>query len=181
MKGASPLGVLAAAMNGIGSMMILVVMAVILIDIVGRFLFKQPLAGTPEIVAMSIAAIVFLQFPSTLRAGRVIAADGLLDLIGRRSIRWEQWLLALYHLLGGFMFAVVCVYVFGLTRGALAADDYYGSLSVFTFPKWPVYAVISFGCSVMVLQYIVLAAEYFAAGRRRERLLEVDLANKVLS
>ena len=132
-------------------------------------------------MAMSIALIVFLQFPSTLRAGRVIAADGLLACIGKRSVRWEQWLLAVFHLLGGAMFAVVCLHVFDLTREATVSEDYYGSLSVFTFPKWPVYAVVSFGSCVMVLQYLVLAAQYFRSGLRRERLIEVDPANKVLS
>ena len=94
MKAGSALGVLTATMNAVGSVMVLIIMAVILIDVGGRFLFNRPLSGTADIVAMSIAAIVFLQFPSTLRAGRVISADGLLGLVGARSVRGEQWLLA---------------------------------------------------------------------------------------
>jgi TRAP-type C4-dicarboxylate transport system permease small subunit len=180
-RGFSPLGALAKGMNACGTLMVLVIMAVILIDVFGRFFFKKPLPGTPEIVAMSIAVIVFLQFPSTLRAGRVIAADGLLEWVGNRSIRWEQWLLAAYHLLGGLMFAVVTRYVWPLVQNAYAQSDYYGSLSVFTFPKWPVFAIITFGCAVMSLQYVVLAVQYFGAGRRRERLFEIDPAMKVLS
>ncbi len=179
--GFSPLGALAAAMNAAGTLMVLVIMLVILIDVFGRFLFATPLAGTPEIVAMSIAVIVFLQFPSTLRAGRVISTDGFLEWVGRRSIRAEQWLLAFYHLLGGAMFVVVCSHVWPLMRGMFANGDYYGSLSVFTFPKWPVYAVIAFGCGVMSVQYLVLAWQYVMAGRRRQRLMEIDPANKVLS
>lgn len=168
-------------MNAAGSAMVLLIMAVILVDVAGRFIFNRPLAGTPEIVAMSIAVIVFLQFPSTLRAGRVIATDGFLEWLGRRSRRWEQWLLSLYHALGGAMFVVVCAYVIPLALGIYRNGDYYGSLAVFTFPKWPVYAVIAFGCGVMALQYLVLAWQYAAAGRRGERLFEIDPANKVLS
>jgi hypothetical protein len=33
----------------------------------------------------------------------------------------------------------------------------------------------------MVLQYAVLAGQYFRSGARRERLFEVDPANKVIS
>ncbi len=181
MKGFSPLGMLAAAMNAAGTLMVLVIMVVILVDVFGRFLFARPLPGTPEIVAMSIAVIVFLQFPSTLRAGRVIATDGFLDWVGKRSIRAEQWLLAAYHVLGGVMFVVVSSHVWPLARGMYANGDFYGSLAVFTFPKWPVYGIIAFGCAVMALQYAVLAWQYVNAGVRRERLFEIDPANKVLS
>lgn len=177
----SPLGALAATMNVTGSLMVLVIMAVILIDVFGRFLFSRPLPGTAEIVAMSIAAVVFLQFPSTLRAGRVIAADGLVEWVGSRSIRWEQWLLAAHHVLGGAMFVVVCTHVYPLARGAMISGDFYGSLGIFTFPKWPVFSIITFGCAVMALQYFVLAMQYVAAGRRGERLFEIDPANKVMS
>lgn len=177
----SLLGALAGTMNVTGTLMVLVIMVVILIDVFGRFFFNKPLPGTTEIVAMSIAAVVFLQFPSTLRAGRVIAADGLVEWVGKRSIRWEQWLLAAHHVLGGVMFIVVCTHVFPLARGAMASGDFYGSLGVFTFPKWPVYSVITFGCGVMALQYLVLAWQYVMAGRRGARLIEVDPANKVLS
>ena len=177
----SPLGVLAAVMNATGTLMVLVIMAVILVDVFGRFLFARPLPGTPEIVAMSIAVIVFLQFPSTLRAGRVISTDGFLEWVGQRSIRAEQWLLALYHLLGGVMFVVVASHVWPLARGMFASGDFYGSLAVFTFPKWPVYSIIAFGCAVMALQYVVLAVQYVGAGLRQERLFEIDPANKVLS
>ena len=180
-KSFSPLGALAGVMNITGTLMVLVIMAVILVDVFGRFLFSRPLPGTPEIVAMSIAVVVFLQFPSTLRAGRVIAADGLVEWIGKRSICWEQWLLAAHHVLGGVMFIVVCTHVFPLARGAFANGDFYGSLGVFTFPKWPVFAVITFGCAVMALQYLVLAVQYVMAGRRGVRLIEVDPANKVMS
>lgn len=176
----SALGVLTAAMNAAGTVMVLVVMAVILVDVFGRFLFSRPLPGTPEIVAMSIAAIVFLQFPSTLRAQRVIAADGLVEMLGRRSVRAEQWLLALHHAVGAAMFAVVCRWVWPLVLDAHANQDYYGSLGVFTFPKWPVFAVIGFGSAVMALQYAVLAAQFVRAGVRRRRLFDIDPADRMV-
>ena len=62
-----------------------------------------------------------------------------------------------------------------------ASGDFYGSLAVFTFPKWPVYSIIAFGCAVMALQYMALAVQYVGAGLRHERLFEIDPANKVLS
>jgi len=177
----APLGALTNAMNALGTVMVLFIMAVIVTDVMGRALFRAPLSGTAEIVAMLIAAIVFLQFPSTLRAGRVIQTDGLLEWIGARSVRTEQFLLALYHLLGGIMFVVVAAYVWPLVLGVWRNAEFYGNIGVFTFPKWPVFGIIAFGCSVMAIQYFVLALRFVGAGRRRVRLLTVDPASKVVS
>ena len=79
------------------------------------------------------------------------------------------------------MFSVVCANVFALAIGAVRSDDYYGSLSGFIFPKWPVFSVITFGCAVMALQYLVLAVQYARAGRAGIRLMEVAPENKVFS
>ena len=84
-------------MNALGTLLVLFVMVVILADVIGRTALRAPLGGTSEIVAMSIAAIVFLQFPSTLRAGRVIRSDGLsveiaspgADRLGRAGLTGE--------------------------------------------------------------------------------------------
>lgn len=181
MNDRTPLARLAAVMNAVGTCLIFVIMAVMLIDVGGRFLFNDPFEGTAEIVAMSISAIVFLQFPSTLRAGRVINTDGFLGWIGARSIRAEQWLLGVYHLIGAAMFVVVTVYVWPLARAAWASDEFYGNIGVFTFPKWPVFFVIAFGSGVMALQYLTLAAGYASAGWRRQRLIDIDPATRVLS
>lgn len=177
----APLGALTSAMNAIGTVLVLFIMVVILVDVLGRALFKAPLSGTAEIVAMSIAAIVFLQFPSTLRAGRVIQTDGLLEWVGARSVRAEQYLLAAYHVLGGAMFVVVSAFVAPLALGVWRNAEFYGNIGVFAFPKWPVFAVIAFGSAVMALQYFVLAAHYVGAGARRVRLMTIDPATKVMS
>ena len=66
-------------MSAIGTMLVIGVMVIMDFDIVGRVIFNSPLKGVPEIVAVSIAVIVFLQFPATLRAGRVISVDGFLE------------------------------------------------------------------------------------------------------
>lgn len=172
---------LVSLMNSVGTLLVMLIMVTILLDIFGRALMGKPLPGTPEIVAMSIAAVVFLQFPSTLRAGRVIAADGLLDIVGRRSVRWEQWLQSIYHAIGGVMFSVVAWHVILLSKGAFLNSDYYGSLAVATFPKWPVFSVIAFGAAVMAVQYFILTFQFVASGRRKERLIEISPENKALS
>jgi TRAP-type C4-dicarboxylate transport system permease small subunit len=168
-------------MNILGTSMVMYIMLVVLCDVLGRFLFKKPLAGTPEIVAMSIAVIVYLQFPSTLRANRVISADGFIEVIGKRSIRAEQWLQAFHHLVGSVMFGVTTYFVSKLVLKAWDSNDFYGSISLFTFPKWPVFAVIAFGSFMMTIQYLILTYGLIKAGRDGIRLLTIDPSNKVVS
>ena len=168
-------------MNVLGTSMVMFIMLVVLTDVAGRFLFNKPLTGTPEIVAMSIAVIVYLQFPSTLRAGRVISADGLVEMLGTKSLRAEQWLLAFHHLVGCAMFATTCYFVWPLVVKAWVGNDFYGTPAMFAFPKWPVYGVIAFGSGMMAVQYLLLTFSFVGAGLRRERLFEIDPANKVLS
>jgi TRAP-type C4-dicarboxylate transport system permease small subunit len=177
----SAFGRMTRVMNVLGTGMVIFIMLVVLTDVAGRFLFKKPLTGTPEIVAMSIAVIVYLQFPSTLRAGRVISADGLVEMLGKRSVRAEQWLLAFHHLVGSAMFSTTCYFVWPLVVKAWVGNDFYGTVSMFAFPKWPIYGVIAFGSAMMAIQYLLLTIGLVRAGARNERLFEVDPANKVLS
>jgi TRAP-type mannitol/chloroaromatic compound transport system permease small subunit len=177
----SLLGALTTGMNTIGTLLVVLIMAVILTDVFGRFFFNNPFEGTPEIVAMSIAAIVFLQMPATLRAGRVINVDGLLEYVGNRSVRAEQYLLAVFHVLGGALFLIVTVIVASMLTRVWAGREFYGNIGVFTFPKWPVFAVITLGSAVMAIQYFVLSVQFVRAGRRNQRLIEIDPATKVMS
>lgn len=180
-KPESVFGWITRVMNVMGTSMVVFIMLVVLADVLGRLLLKKPLTGTPEIVAMSIAVIVYLQFPSTLRAGRVISADGLVEQLGKRSIRAEQWLLAFHHLVGCVMFSATFYFVWPLVRKAWGNDDFYGTAAMFSFPKWPVFAVIAFGSFMMAVQYLILAVDLLRAGVRRERLIDIDPANKVVS
>ena len=174
-------GKMVRAMNVTGTCMVMFIMLVVLVDIFGRLLFSKPLAGTPEIVSMSIAVIEYLQFPGTLRAGRVIAADGLVEQLGKKSVRAEQWLLAFHHAIGCAMFATTCYFVVPLVKKAIANSDFYGSVALFSFPKWPVLGIVALGCAVMAVQYLILTFGLLRAGVRRERLFVIDPANKVLS
>lgn len=175
-------GRLTAVMSAIGSCLVMLIMAVILIDVGGRYFFNDPLEGVPEIVAMSIAAIVFLQFPNTLRAGRVIMVDGLTNSLAVSSPRTEQALFAIYHLAGGLVFAVITWAVVPLLGRTIENEDFFGVIGVFTFPKWPIHSTILFGCVVMTLQYLLLAWGYARAALEGKRLnADHDPADRILS
>ena len=70
--GGRPFHRLSSALNVLGSIWILAVMVLINVDVFGRALFNDPVAGVPEMVQLSIVGIVFLQITHTLRMRRFI-------------------------------------------------------------------------------------------------------------
>ena len=90
-------------------------------------------------------------------------------------------LLALHHAVGAGLFALTGRYVWPLLRIAYDSGDYYGTPAMFSFPKWPIFSVICFGCTIMALQYAVMTIGFTRAGWQRRRYIEVDPANKVVS
>ena len=175
-------GRLTAAMNAIGSCLIVLVMMVMLADIFGRFFFNHPIRGVPEIVAMSLVAIVFLQIAHTLRAGRVIFTDGFLNWLAMRSVRAEQALLCVYHVIGAGVFGIIIYAVMPKLGSVFDSDEFYGVVGSFTFPKWPLYLVILFGSVLMCIQYLALAVAFCGAARERRRLnADLDPAERVVS
>lgn len=69
----------------LGSGLILVLMAVIVVDVLGRFLLGRPLTGAPELVKAGVVGILFLGLPKTFRSGRQVRATILLNLVPRRA------------------------------------------------------------------------------------------------
>jgi TRAP-type mannitol/chloroaromatic compound transport system permease small subunit len=80
-----PLGLdrLFGAMNALGSLWILVLMALMNLDVAGRNLFNTPVRGVTEMVSLSIVGIVFLQLADTLHSGRFTRAEVLLERLKR--------------------------------------------------------------------------------------------------
>jgi len=60
------------ALNVLAATWMMLLAFVILADVLGRGLFNMPLQGTAEIVANSVVAIVFLQFPFAVSARGMI-------------------------------------------------------------------------------------------------------------
>lgn len=70
--------------NILGTVLIVGLVLIICIDVVGRETIGAPLAGVPEMVTVCIVAIVFLQVPQALKAGRLTRSDGLIILLHQR-------------------------------------------------------------------------------------------------
>ena len=163
-----PFESLLLVLNSIGTAWIFVLMVVINIDVIGRTLFTKPLPGVPELVRLSIVAIVFLQIGSTLRAGRVTRIDTFANQMAARQPRAAALLQATYSLIGAGVFLILFNACRPLFWRAWEKGEYAGVEGYVTYPFWPVYLVLLIGCACSAIQFLVFAwgdLRKVAAGR----------------
>lgn len=149
--------------NVLGTTLILALVLLINTDVVMRSLFDSPLSGVPELVSLSIVAIVFLQIAHTVRVGRLTRADALLNVVARKWPTLRCWLEGSYNLIAAALLAVLFNASLPHFIKAWNRGTYVGSIGDFTAPVWPVKLIILIGCITLVLQFLLAAAEAFSA------------------
>ena len=150
-------------LNGFGALGIVGLMLMVNIDVFSRLLFNKPLPGTVEIVSIAIVAIVFLQLPDCLRAGRIMRSDALLRRLIVTRPRLACWLELIYYLVGAGLFTTITIASVPRLTDALAMGEFVGALGHFTAPVWPVKAVIVALSVLIVTQFLVMAADQYRA------------------
>lgn len=156
-------------LNVAGTLLIFGLVILVNADVIGRTAFLSPISGVPEIVSMSIVAIVFLQVSQAFRMGRFTRTESFLNLIQRRAPRLRNALelayLAAALLLTWFLLAAS----YPLFRKEWDRGTYVGTVGDFTFPAWPAKLIIVIGCTALILQILVSIAitahALFTAGK----------------
>jgi len=140
--------------NAFGTVLILVLSILINSDVLGRAIFNFPLPGVPEIAALAIVAIVFLQVAYCTRGGHLTRSDAFLSKLHQFYPRCAVALDAIHYFLGAIVFAIIAYSATSLAWKAWGGHEYEGALGVFTIPVWPVKAIVSIGSLVVVLQML---------------------------
>ncbi len=162
---AAPCRALAAA----GSLLILALVVLVDLDILGRELLARPVRGVSELLALSIVAILFLQLPETLRAGRLPRSELLLDRLRGTRPRLHGLVEAAVHLAGaGLMMLLAVVSVPGLLE-AWREELYVGAAGDFTAPIWPVRAVMVTGAALTAALFLARAVDALGRSARSAR------------
>jgi TRAP-type mannitol/chloroaromatic compound transport system permease small subunit len=161
------LGRVADIMNAAGSLVIGVVMLLMCADVLLRNAVNRPIDGVAELVATSIIVIVFLQLPATLRHGRMARADLFIDPLIARHPSAGRRLRAFFSLAGLFACGVVAYATWPLLVRAWVDSEFLGVQGVFTFPTWPMRAVVVLGAALAAVQYLLLAWRDLAEARRQ--------------
>ncbi|RMH46498.1 MAG: TRAP transporter small permease [Alphaproteobacteria bacterium] len=148
------IGTLAMAFNICGTLLIVWLAILVNADILGRELFGAPVSGVPEMVSLSIVAIVFLQVAQSMRAGRMIRAEAVANLMPRRA---RAGLFALYDLAGAALIGVLIGASWPIFLRAWERGTYVGAVGDFTAPEWPVKLIIILGSAVLLAQFLLSA------------------------
>lgn len=159
-------------LNVLGTLLIVAVMVLVNADVIGRVAFNAPVSGVPEIVSMSIVAIVFLQVAQTFAKGRLTRTEAVLDFIEKRMPRLRQGIelvfsLAAIALIYQLFWASQPLFVKAWVRGT-----YEGTVGDFTAPIWPVKLIILIGCGALFVQLVLHActAAFRLFGHRGARI-----------
>jgi len=162
-------GRIIGAMNALGTIWIIGLMVLINSDIIGRGAFNSPIAGAPELVAFSIVGIVFLQLAHTLKSGAMTRSDVLLTVLERKAPRVRHLLLALFHLVGGLLMALVAWKFFPSVAQAWAAPErhFMGNPGFFTIAQWPLFALMLAGIAAVAIQFLIMTIDHFNMARRQ--------------
>jgi len=139
----------------IGTLLIVAIMVLVNWDVIGRGMFNAPVSGVPEIVSMSIVAIVFLQIAQTFRKGRLTRTEAVLGFVEKRAPRLRIFLdmvfsLAAITLVWQILSASTPLFVKSWVRGT-----YEGTIGDFTAPIWPVKLIILIGCAALLVQLVL--------------------------
>lgn len=154
-------------MNAVGTFCVLLLVVLIVCDALGRTLFNQPIAGMIEVVAVSLAVIVFCQLADTIRLGKLTRSDSFLAQLAGGAA-FGRAIVAGFELLGAVVMALIAVGTIPLLLQSYARGYYIGIRGVFTFPDWPVKAVVVVGAIAALLCFLVCAYRVW----RRPRIVE---------
>jgi TRAP-type C4-dicarboxylate transport system permease small subunit len=148
---------LTLGLNMLGTVLIILLVVLINSDVVGRAFFGAPVSGVPEMVSLSIVAIVFLQIAQTVVVGRLTRSDALLNVVARKWPRVRQAMEVVFNLLAAGLLIILFSSSVSLFEKSWRKQTFIGSIGDFTAPVWPVKLLILVGCAALVLQFTLSA------------------------
>ena len=141
-------------LNVMGTLLIVLIMLLVNGDVLLRNLFNAPISGVPEIVSMSIVAIVFLQVAQSFQMERLTRTEMILKKMALYSKRLRAGIELLYNMAALFLIIVLIKYSWGLFIKAWVKGTFKGTIGDFTAPIWPIKLIIIVGCVALCLQFI---------------------------
>lgn len=151
---------LVVLMNAVGSIFIVFIMAMICVDIVSRFGFGHPISGVTELTEIIIVGVVFLQLAHATRLGKLTRSDAAYGVLMIRTPRAAHVLGVIYDLASAFLLGVIAWGTWPKFEIAWTKGYYVGNVGVFTFPEWPLWALVVIGSTVITIQFVLLAIQH---------------------
>ena len=136
----------------LSSVWVFILAVVILVDVIGRVFFLQPLPGTKEILQNSVIAVTFLQIPLAIFSGSMLRTnlfDGVLPTVVRKLFR------TICFTLGFLLFAAIGYATFPEVIEAHRLGEYEGE-GALRIHTWPIRALIVITGAFAAIAYLTL-------------------------
>ena len=148
------------ALSTLGSAWIFALMLLICGDIAGRVLFNTPIQRTPELVALSVPCVVFLQLPRVVSAGRMIHADLILRVIEARAPFAGHCYGLLFAVAGVTVFGVILLWTVPDLAKAIRIGEFAGTEGAYAVTVWPFKLAVVIGAAFAALSFVGVAAAH---------------------
>jgi|TARA_B110000483_G_C18200440_1_gene544955 TRAP-type C4-dicarboxylate transport system permease small subunit len=151
------------SLNNIGTIWIFVLMVIINADVFSRFLFNAPINGVPEMVALSIVGIVFLQLGEAVRAGRLTRSDGFFNKVVEKRPKLGLVLNTFYDLCGMAFFIAILFGAISIFIESYQGGYYVGTEGIFIISEWPIRLILVISCITVVAVFLSLVKRHISA------------------
>lgn len=141
--------------NMLGAALVFCSVALVSFDALGRILFAAPIAGTPEMVAFSVMAAVFLQAPNAYANGIFPRLGVLQTDWAKRRPRLVAGIEVVFSIIVLVALIAVATNIVPLLERAWTRGTFGGAVGYFQLPLWPGLVIILISLSMLVLQIAV--------------------------
>ncbi|WP_305988959.1 TRAP transporter small permease [Roseibium sp. MMSF_3544] len=145
------------SLNALGTLIIIALMVLICADVVSRNVFASSLPGVIELAELGIVSIVFLQIADTVKSGKLMRSDALINVINGLYPRVAITLNIFFDATGAVLFYFIANGAFGRFLSAWSGGFYLGNLGSFTVPTWPMELCVALGSTLMFLLFTTKA------------------------
>lgn len=137
--------------NVAGTLVVLLLVAIVNYDIVARGIFNLPFRGAYEVVQFTMVLIVFLQLPDVIRVDRLTRSDGLLFLIGDKYPRAAATLRRIINTGSAVIMTLIAIAIYPEFLDMWETQDFFGVPGIFTAPWWPIKLTIFVSATLCAL------------------------------
>ena len=155
-------------LNAIGSLWVLLLVVLICADSLGRSFFNHPIDGVTELVAVTMAVIVFCQLADTVRLGKLTRSDAFLSKLEASNAMVARLTVMSFDFLGIVVMVCIIIGTTPLLIESIERGYYVGEQGIFTIPDWPIKALVVLGSVACALCFLVRAAHHWLLVRDRQ-------------
>jgi TRAP-type C4-dicarboxylate transport system permease small subunit len=152
----------------LGTVMIVILMAIIVADVLARNLVGASLPLIAELGALTVVLIVFLQLGAAVRNDRLARTEFVLDALGTGRPRAVEVLRAAWDLCGAAVCAGIAWASWDILRRDFTHGEFIGVTGVMTMPTSPFRLLILVGAVVASIQFVIVAVGRLRPPRARE-------------